>query len=237
MVCSACLAQVTRSCCFCGARDADLLCPKCEPHQCRAFHLKCILQGTDAGASQTDWRCLECRQSLAASHEPITSKEISEESQVPESADAAMPPEPPREPVDSRQEADADQEKQEQKSGPVTLDKVSPEGGVTDSLQNRSGTRPEIPCPLIASHMSHRKPETWSVADVVSFIESTGFEDEALIFKEQEIDGKSLLLMKRSDVITGLKLKVGPALKIFSFINHLQIFKLVSKGHLTRDSC
>ena len=83
-------------------------------------------------------------------------------------------------------------------------------------------------CFVIESLFS-RKPETWSVADVVSFIESVGFENEAAIFKDQEIDGKSLLLMKRSDVIMGLKLKVGPALKIFSFINHLQIFKLVTR--------
>lgn len=67
------------------------------------------------------------------------------------------------------------------------------------------------------------------MADVASFIESAGFGSEAVTFKDQEIDGKSLLLMKRSDVITGLNLKVGPALKIFSFINHLQIFKLVAK--------
>ena len=78
------------------------------------------------------------------------------------------------------------------------------------------------------------------MADVVSFIASTGFGNEALTFKEQEIDGKSLLLMKRSDVMTGLNLKVGPALKIFSFINHLQIFKLVSNESSdcnSKDNC
>ena len=38
----------------------------------------------------------------------------------------------------------------------------------------------------------------------------------------QEIDGKSLLLMKRSDVLTGLSLKLGPALKIYTHIQRLQ---------------
>lgn len=75
-----------------------------------------------------------------------------------------------------------------------------------------------------------RKPETWSVSDVADFIYATGFEKEAGIFREQEIDGKSLLLMKRGDVITGLNLPLGVALKLYSFINHLQIFKLVSQA-------
>ena len=38
----------------------------------------------------------------------------------------------------------------------------------------------------------------------------------------QEIDGKSLLLMKRSDVLTGLSIKLGPALKIHSHVARLQ---------------
>ncbi|XP_061486515.1 sterile alpha motif domain-containing protein 13 isoform X3 [Rhineura floridana] len=32
-----------------------------------------------------------------------------------------------------------------------------------------------------------------------------------------EIDGKSLLLMTRNDVLTGLSLKLGPALKIYEY--------------------
>lgn len=72
------------------------------------------------------------------------------------------------------------------------------------------------------------------MSDVASFIESTGFEKEAIIFREQEIDGKSLLLMKRGDVITGLNLPLGVALKLYSFINHLQIFKLVSQESSNR---
>ena len=73
-------------------------------------------------------------------------------------------------------------------------------------------------------------PETWTVEDVANFIHSAGFESAAETFKEQEIDGKSLLLMKRQDVISGLPgLRVGPALKIFSFINHLQVYNIVSK--------
>ena len=38
----------------------------------------------------------------------------------------------------------------------------------------------------------------------------------------QEIDGRSLLLLHRQDVLGGLGLKMGPALKIFSQIKRLQ---------------
>lgn len=38
----------------------------------------------------------------------------------------------------------------------------------------------------------------------------------------QEIDGKSLLLMRRSDVLSGLSLKLGHALKIYVYVQRLQ---------------
>ena len=41
----------------------------------------------------------------------------------------------------------------------------------------------------------------------------------------QEVDGKALLLMSRNDVLTGLRLKLGPALKLY----HLHISKLQSR--------
>jgi len=41
-------------------------------------------------------------------------------------------------------------------------------------------------------------------------------------FISQEIDGPSLLLMRRNDVLTALGLKLGPALKIYQKIMRLQ---------------
>ncbi|XP_030062587.1 sterile alpha motif domain-containing protein 13 [Microcaecilia unicolor] len=60
-------------------------------------------------------------------------------------------------------------------------------------------------------------PADWAVVDVVNYFRSAGFEEQAIAFQEQEIDGKSLLLMTRSDVLTGLSLKLGPALKIYEY--------------------
>ncbi|CAC5396251.1 unnamed protein product [Mytilus coruscus] len=62
----------------------------------------------------------------------------------------------------------------------------------------------------------------WTTDDVVQFIISVGFKDQAEAFREQEIDGQSLLLMKRSDVLTGLDIRLGPALKIYQHVLKLQ---------------
>ena len=67
-----------------------------------------------------------------------------------------------------------------------------------------------------------KSPSDWSVSDVAEFLDSVGFATESGLFRDQEIDGRSLLLLKRDDVISGLNLKLGPALKIYSLINHLQ---------------
>ncbi|XP_049627242.1 sterile alpha motif domain-containing protein 13 [Suncus etruscus] len=60
-------------------------------------------------------------------------------------------------------------------------------------------------------------PADWAVMDVVNYFRTVGFEEQASAFEEQEIDGKSLLLMTRNDVLTGLQLKLGPALKIYEY--------------------
>ncbi|XP_030640848.1 sterile alpha motif domain-containing protein 13 isoform X1 [Chanos chanos] len=60
-------------------------------------------------------------------------------------------------------------------------------------------------------------PSHWAVADVVNYFKATGFEEQANAFQDQEIDGKSLLLMTRNDVLTGLSIKLGPALKIYEY--------------------
>ena len=42
------------------------------------------------------------------------------------------------------------------------------------------------------------------------------------LYSIQEIDGSSLLLLHRQDVIGGLGLKLGPALKVFNQVKKLQ---------------
>ncbi|XP_063175017.1 sterile alpha motif domain-containing protein 1-like, partial [Chroicocephalus ridibundus] len=62
-----------------------------------------------------------------------------------------------------------------------------------------------------------RDPVEWSVRDVVDYFTEGRFPEQATAFQEQEIDGKSLLLMQRSDVLTGLSIRLGPALKIYEY--------------------
>lgn len=50
------------------------------------------------------------------------------------------------------------------------------------------------------------------------------------LYPTQEIDGKSLLLMQRTDVLTGLSIRLGPALKIYE--HHI---KVLQQGHFEDD--
>ncbi|XP_051559035.1 sterile alpha motif domain-containing protein 1-like isoform X2 [Myxocyprinus asiaticus] len=73
-------------------------------------------------------------------------------------------------------------------------------------------------------------PVDWTVADVASYFTTAGFPEQALAFRTQEIDGKSLLLMQRNDVLTGLSIRLGPALKIYE--RHV---KVLQKTHFQDD--
>ncbi|XP_042549718.1 atherin [Dipodomys spectabilis] len=68
-------------------------------------------------------------------------------------------------------------------------------------------------------------PVEWTVMDVVEYFTEAGFPEQASAFQEQEIDGKSLLLMQRADVLTGLSIRLGPALKIYE--HHIKALQQV----------
>lgn len=56
------------------------------------------------------------------------------------------------------------------------------------------------------------------------YVTIKAFEQNHDIFSpHQEIDGKSLLLMQRSDVLTGLSIRLGPALKIYE--HHIKVLQ------------
>ncbi|MBN3299597.1 SAMD1 protein, partial [Amia calva] len=74
-------------------------------------------------------------------------------------------------------------------------------------------------------------PMDWTVSDVVSYFTAAGFGEQASAFRMQEIDGKSLLLMQRNDVLTGLSIRLGPALKIYEY--HV---KELQRTHFQDDS-
>ncbi|KAM5321359.1 sterile alpha motif domain-containing protein 13 isoform 2-T2 [Glossophaga mutica] len=102
---------------------------------------------------------------------------------------------------------------------------------------NKKNHRADIPClpsPQTTSSVENGRPPDpadWAVMDVVNYFRTAGFEEQASAFQEQEIDGKSLLLMTRNDVLTGLQLKLGPALKIYEY--HV---KPLQSKHLKNNS-
>ncbi|KAJ8379006.1 hypothetical protein AAFF_G00232350 [Aldrovandia affinis] len=59
----------------------------------------------------------------------------------------------------------------------------------------------------------------WTIEEVASFIQSLpGCEDPAERFREEQIDGKSFLLLTQSDIVKIMSVKLGPALKIYNSI-------------------
>lgn len=66
------------------------------------------------------------------------------------------------------------------------------------------------------------KLDSWTPDEVAEYILSKGFTQEAELFKMQSVDGISLLLMQRTDFTYGLKIKLGPALKIYDQVCKLK---------------
>ncbi|KAJ8251370.1 hypothetical protein GJAV_G00220620 [Gymnothorax javanicus] len=83
---------------------------------------------------------------------------------------------------------------------------------------------------FVKTERAAQSPLDWSVSDVASYFIAAGFPEQAAAFRVQEIDGKSLLLMQRNDVLTGLSIRLGPALKIYE--HHV---KMLQKAHFEDD--
>ncbi|XP_006635040.2 sterile alpha motif domain-containing protein 13 [Lepisosteus oculatus] len=85
----------------------------------------------------------------------------------------------------------------------------------TGGMENKANGSVDIKNPVENGQLPD--PQEWAVSDVVNYFKAAGFEEQAIAFQDQEIDGKSLLLMTRNDVLTGLSIKLGPALKIYEY--------------------
>ncbi|XP_076045259.1 uncharacterized protein LOC143027693 [Oratosquilla oratoria] len=63
----------------------------------------------------------------------------------------------------------------------------------------------------------------WTVEQIMQHFNSKGYQDFSHVFNEQDIDGTALLMLTRNDILTGLNLKLGPALKIYKQVRILQM--------------
>ncbi|XP_078091248.1 sterile alpha motif domain-containing protein 1-like [Mustelus asterias] len=98
---------------------------------------------------------------------------------------------------------------------------LTPSASPTDMVPEENGPTNRH---LLEENGKSIDPTEWSIADVVNYFKEAGFPEQAGAFEDQEIDGKSLLLMKRNDVLTGLAIKLGPALKIYEY--HIKVLQL-----------
>jgi len=62
---------------------------------------------------------------------------------------------------------------------------------------------------------------SWSIDDVYSYLKETDCAENADIFKKQEIDGKTLLLLDEISISRLLDIKMGPAIKLTALIKSL----------------
>lgn len=76
-----------------------------------------------------------------------------------------------------------------------------------------NGRSPDLPA----------NPVTWSVEQVVRYVRSTDCINYANIFLDQEIDGKALMLLSRDSLMQFTRMKLGPTLKMCSYIAQLKL--------------
>lgn len=59
----------------------------------------------------------------------------------------------------------------------------------------------------------------WDSKAVAKFIEDlTGHREYGSVFVEEEIDGEAMLLLTQADISKVLKIKLGPAIKIYNAV-------------------
>ncbi|GFV49715.1 polyhomeotic-like protein 3 [Trichonephila clavipes] len=75
----------------------------------------------------------------------------------------------------------------------------------------------------VATSAPGKSPDLWSVQEVFKFIvEFPGCAEAAEKFKAQEIDGQALLLMNLDHLMRGMSMKLGPALKLITYIRGMK---------------
>uniref|UniRef100_A0A4W3I2M9 Lethal(3)malignant brain tumor-like protein 1 n=1 Tax=Callorhinchus milii TaxID=7868 RepID=A0A4W3I2M9_CALMI len=72
------------------------------------------------------------------------------------------------------------------------------------------------------------KVSKWSTDEVANFVQTLpGCDQQAKIFKEEQIDGEAFLLLTQTDIVKIMSIKLGPALKIY---NSILMFKNAEEG-------
>ncbi|XP_018405418.1 PREDICTED: chromodomain-helicase-DNA-binding protein Mi-2 homolog [Cyphomyrmex costatus] len=96
---------------------------------------------------------------------------------------------------------------------PVLSPQVSPMRGSSDQIEEDG---PKGPIDL-----NIPDARNWTSEQVYQYFARL-FPKDAEVFRQQDIDGHALLMMSRKDVVSGLNLLLGPALKIYRHVLKLQ---------------
>ncbi|XP_043922447.1 lethal(3)malignant brain tumor-like protein 4 isoform X2 [Protopterus annectens] len=76
-------------------------------------------------------------------------------------------------------------------------------------------------CKLLpgVAHVKASQVAKWTVDEVAMFVQTLpGCQEQAKIFKEEQIDGEAFLMLTQRDIVKIMSIKLGPALKIFNSI-------------------
>nr|XP_003466461.2 sex comb on midleg-like protein 2 [Cavia porcellus] len=91
--------------------------------------------------------------------------------------------------------------------------------------KNEASSYIGVPDPSVLKQGLSKDPSTWSVDEVIQFMKRTDPQISgplADLFRQHEIDGKALLLLKSDVMMKYMGLKLGPAIKLCYYIDKLK---------------
>ncbi|XP_055709637.1 polyhomeotic-like protein 2 [Phlebotomus papatasi] len=166
------------------------------------------------GSQRDKWICRYCRQEDASG--------VSSESGLDESASSGEATPAKRTSPDKDNKEDPKDAKKEGKASPDQSEHDSSSEKVEKSIEKPDKKEKREKLEMVTSTLDPvPDASSWTSLEVYNYF-SRHFPNEAEVFREQEIDGASLVLMKRDDVVSGLKLKLGPAIRIYRHVLMLQ---------------
>ncbi|CAL8095220.1 unnamed protein product [Orchesella dallaii] len=189
-----------------------ILCDRCD----RGYHVNCI--NATLPTNESPWYCKEC-DNIILGNQAKTVNGTQKVKRVVKKRISKGNKTACQSTVQSDESTSAPVVKEE----PVNSDS-SAEDSSTSTASSSITKNTEIP-----------DISSWTPTQVQKFFSEKGLQDEAASLREQEIDGMSLLLLRRADIIFGLNLRLGPALKIYRLVSQLQqnstaLKKKINKG-------
>ncbi|XP_030378910.1 uncharacterized protein LOC115627395 [Scaptodrosophila lebanonensis] len=92
---------------------------------------------------------------------------------------------------------------------------------LSNENENERGNVDKIAEPVVKRTYINLPVQHWTTDEVVSFVHKR-YPNEANVFKFQDIDGVSLMLLTRYDILNRFGLKVGPSLRLYELVTTMQ---------------